>query len=54
MTVLIVTFAILMFSDAKDTDAGLMVDLPPGNGNEEILLVELLKIQNVLRYNFIQ
>ena len=49
---LIVTFAILMFSDAKDTHAGLMVDLPPDN--EEILLAESLKIQNVLRYNFIQ
>ena len=43
---LIVTFAKLMFSDAKDTDTDLMVDMRPDY--EEPLLAEPLKIQNVL------
>ena len=50
---LIVTFAKLMFSDAKDTDTDLMVDMRP-DYEETALLAEPLKIQNVLRYNFIQ
>ena len=44
---LIVTFAKLMFSDAKDTDTDLMVDMRPDY--EETLLAEPLKIDNVLR-----